>query len=152
MARAIRCLRTGVLNPAEPVGLAIADAAALGVVEGAAGVVAPIQLRGKAELADVADAVGALRGGFGASECGQQHRRQNRDDGDDDEQFNQGEGTFAGFRCAARGVRCGWRRKTFFHLKYFHAALADAGAITEIFRHAREEGVRHLHWHAPARA
>jgi hypothetical protein len=36
--------------------------------------------------------------------------------------------------------------------EFFHALLADAGAVAEIFRHTREEFAGNFHARAPARA
>jgi hypothetical protein len=47
---------------------------------------------GQGNLPHVGLADGALPALFGPSQRGQEHRREDRDDGDDDQQFDQGEG------------------------------------------------------------
>ena len=54
-------------------------------------VVPSIQHRRQPHLLLIAQALNALRLGFRFAQCGQKHRRENRDDGDDDEQFDEGE-------------------------------------------------------------
>jgi hypothetical protein len=44
------------------------------------------------KLAQVADTLNALSGDFAASNCRQKQRGENGNDGDDDEQFEEGEG------------------------------------------------------------
>ena len=77
-------------QPAEPPLLARRDGS-LASVEKKSRVVTKINFRGEAELAEVVLARGALRLGLAPRQGGQKHRRENCDDGDDDEQFNQRE-------------------------------------------------------------
>src|SRR6266550_8416385 len=55
-------------------------------------VVAKVNQEAEADLPEIGNADGLLAFLLGTGKCGQQQRGQNRDDGDDDEQFNQGEG------------------------------------------------------------
>jgi hypothetical protein len=69
-------------------------------------VIAGILSPGETQLAQVIEALGALSLAFRLAHRRQQHPRQDRDDGDDDEQFNESEGvsgTPARFWTAATG-------------------------------------------------
>jgi hypothetical protein len=63
----------------------------------------PVELRRKSKLAQVARADRALGGRLAASERWQQHCRENRDDGDDNEQFDKRECLWS--RIEGRGSR-----------------------------------------------
>ena len=78
-------------EPAEPVEVpAVGGFAA--IAESRALVVIPIEVRGGAELAQVAHATQALGQGFAPAQHRQEQAGQDRDDGDDHQEFDQGEG------------------------------------------------------------
>jgi hypothetical protein len=66
-----------------------------------------IHFAGHVQLAQVGKARGALGGHFRARKRGQQHRRQDCNDGDDHQQLNQGKSLFAAFLHAEQSH---WRR------------------------------------------
>ena len=82
-------LRPGA-EPAEPVEHAAVRGTGV-VTEAMSGVVVPIHLRCETELMKVARALDALRRVSTARKRRQQHRRQYRNDGDDHEEFDEGE-------------------------------------------------------------
>src|SRR6185436_18107540 len=61
-----------------------------------------VKQEGEAQLFEIAAADGLLAFVLGFGKGGQEHARQNRDDGDDDEQFDQGEGRSAFHRLSFR--------------------------------------------------
>ena len=63
----------GIVEPAKPPERA-AIGVAVGQAETVAGIFVPINLHAQSELSHVADAVGALRGGFGTGERWKEHR------------------------------------------------------------------------------
>ena len=59
-------------------------------------VVVRVHMPGQLELAEVVDAIDGLRPGFPSTQDWQQQAGENGNDGDDDEQFDEGEGARGG--------------------------------------------------------
>ena len=85
-------------------GFIAADEILIAVGRESITVVLGVELHEQADLAQVVQATGPLRLRFGEVERGQEQGGENRDDGDDNQQFNQGEGA-AGVGAMFRALR-----------------------------------------------
>ena len=72
-------------------------------------IVVSVHVPGQLQLAEVVDAIDGLRAGFAPAQYRQQQAGENGDDGNDDEQFNEGESTRLRFHKFSRAVSLFYR-------------------------------------------